>query len=296
VSASPPFPHADPRIPRDARPTPPRFLSRRRVIAAAGAGFTALAAGGIVRESRRLETTRHALGVPAADGRLVRLAQVSDLHMHAFTPFFEQVVARLHDLRPDVILFTGDMFERAAGLSVFETLLAECPRVPSVAILGNWEHWSGVAIDTVRQVYDRHGTELLVNQSIDLVLGERRLRITGLDDFVGGVPNAAAALGMLAPAEHRNHLLLVHCPAARDACPLPDGHRADLVLAGHTHGGQIAPFGFAPVRPPGSGRYVSGWYHDSGPPLYVSRGIGTSFVPVRIGAPPEIALFDWTLG
>lgn len=214
--------------------------------------------------------------------------------MHSFTPFFEQVVARLHDLRPDVVLFTGDMFERAPGCTAFETLLAECPQVPSFAILGNWEYWSGMAVEAVRRMYDRHGTELLVNQSTDFVRGDRRLRITGLDDLVGGVPDAAAALGTLPPADHQ--ILLIHCPAARDVCPLPDGHRADLVLAGHTHGGQIAPLGFAPVRPPGSGRYVAGWYRDPGPPLYVSRGIGTSLVPVRIGAPPEIALFEWTLG
>jgi predicted MPP superfamily phosphohydrolase len=278
------------------RSTPPQRLSRRRVVAAAGAGFAALAAGGIVRESRRLETTRHALGAPGASGRLVRLAQVSDLHMHSFTPFFGQVVACLHDLRPDVVLFTGDMIERAAGLPALETFVAECPRVPSFAILGNWEHWSGVSADALRRLYDRHGADLLVNRSTDLMLGDRRLRITGLDDLVGGVPDAAAALGPLASADSRNHLLLVHCPAARDACPLPVGHRADLVLAGHTHGGQIAPLGFAPVRPPGSGRYLAGWYRDAGPPLYVSRGIGTSLVPVRIGAPPEIAVFDWTLG
>jgi predicted MPP superfamily phosphohydrolase len=294
VAASPPLPDADPPLPGNSRLPPPRALSRRRVITAAGAGLAALAAGGIVRESRRLETTHHALGAPSADGRLVRLAQLSDLHMHSFTPFFEQVVARLHDLRPDVVLFTGDMFERAPGLSALETFLAECPRVPSFAILGNWEYWSGVSADVLRRLYDRHGTELLVNQSIDLVRGDRRLRITGLDDLVGGVPDAAAALGTLPPADHQ--LLLVHCPAARDVCPLPNGHRADLVLAGHTHGGQIAPLGFAPVRPPGSGRYVAGWYRDSGPPLYVSRGIGTSLVPVRIGALPEIAVFDWTLG
>jgi predicted MPP superfamily phosphohydrolase len=269
------------------------LVSRRRVVAAACAAVSAVAVGAVVRESRRLETTVHVVGPPSATGGPVRLVQISDLHMNTFTPFFSHVVARLHDLRPDVVLFTGDMIERAAGLPALEAFLAECPHVPSFAILGNWEHWGGVSPDALRRLYGRHGTELLVNRATDLVVAGRRLRITGLDDLVGGAPDAAAALAPLAPADH--HLLLVHCPAARDACPLPGGHRADLVLAGHTHGGQIAPLGFAPVRPPGSGRYVSGWYHDGGPPLYVSRGIGTSLVPIRIGAPPEIAVFEWML-
>jgi predicted MPP superfamily phosphohydrolase len=65
------------------------------------------------------------------------------------------------------------------------------------------------------------------------------------------------------------------------------------MLSGHTHGGQVAPFGRPLYRPRGSGRYVSGWYRDADRvPMYVSRGIGTSVVPIRLGAVPEIAVFD----
>lgn len=53
--------------------------------------------------------------------------------------------------------------------------------------------------------------------------------------------------------------------------------------------------GWAPLRPPGSGRYVNGWYRERKPHLYVSRGIGTSVLPLRFGAPPEVACFDWQL-
>jgi predicted MPP superfamily phosphohydrolase len=67
------------------------------------------------------------------------------------------------------------------------------------------------------------------------------------------------------------------------------------MLSGHTHGGQIAPFGVALKLPHGSGGYVAGWYRGDGVPLYVSRGIGTSLVPIRIGATPELAQFDWSL-
>ncbi len=60
------------------------------------------------------------------------------------------------------------------------------------------------------------------------------------------------------------------------------------MLSGHTHGGQLSLFGFAPLRPNGSGRYVSGWYRDGAIALYVSRGLGVSILPVRIGVVPEI--------
>jgi predicted MPP superfamily phosphohydrolase len=64
------------------------------------------------------------------------------------------------------------------------------------------------------------------------------------------------------------------------------------MLSGHTHGGQVTVGGWAPLVPPGSGRYVRGWFRgDGAPPLYVSRGIGTSVLPIRFGATPELAVF-----
>src|SRR5690606_18580500 len=117
--------------------------------------------------------------------------------------------------------------------------------------------------------------------------------VTGLDDLVGGRPDAAAAFAGVGAAP--NHLLLAHCPMHRDlyraalargsadaSLPTPQ-----VMLAGHTHGGQIAPFGWAPLRPRGSGRYVRGWYRDDPTAMYVSRGLGTSVVPARVGAVPE---------
>jgi predicted MPP superfamily phosphohydrolase len=119
------------------------------------------------------------------------------------------------------------------------------------------------------------------------------VRVTGFDDIRRGQPDPVAALAGSEPCDH--HLVLAHCPAHRDALDLPAEHPADLVLSGHTHGGQVAPGGFALLTPPGSGRYVAGWYRDDGPPLFVSRGIGTSTVPIRLGSAPELACIDWHL-
>ena len=70
------------------------------------------------------------------------------------------------------------------------------------------------------------------------------------------------------------------------------GQKFALCLSGHTHGGQVAFMGWAPLRPAGSGRFVQGFYEVPGCRLYVSRGVGTSILPIRWGAPPEIAVFD----
>jgi predicted MPP superfamily phosphohydrolase len=66
----------------------------------------------------------------------------------------------------------------------------------------------------------------------------------------------------------------------------------DLCLAGHTHGGQLALNGWAPWRPVGTGRFTAGFYELLGCRLYVSSGRGTSVLPIQLGAPPEVAVFD----
>jgi predicted MPP superfamily phosphohydrolase len=64
------------------------------------------------------------------------------------------------------------------------------------------------------------------------------------------------------------------------------------VISGHTHGGQIAPFGHALYTPAGSGRYVKGWYRKGNNSMYVMRGIGTAHFPIRLGASPELLVLD----
>ena len=68
--------------------------------------------------------------------------------------------------------------------------------------------------------------------------------------------------------------------------------RYDLCLAGHTHGGQLAVGGWTPIRPVGSGRFVAGFYDVLGCSHFVSRGAGTSVLPLRLGARAEVVVFD----
>lgn len=254
---------------------------------------TAAAIDGFFITPHRLATTTHPFGEAAGSGPPIRLAQVTDLHMARMGSLQEKLLESLHDARPDIVVLTGDLIERAACREGLEDFLGELPDTPTFAVLGNWEYWSGLPVEGYHRLFDDHSVELLVNRSVAFTTGGRTIRITGLDDLVAGRPDPEAALADAEPCPH--HLLLAHCPASREACPLPAAHRPTLILSGHTHGGQIAPFGLAVVRPWGSGPYVAGWYREGGPPLYVCRGIGTSLMPVRIGATPELAIFDWSL-
>lgn len=269
------------------------------------AGSAAVAFQGVWREPRTLSVTEGA--VPGATGARASalLAQVSDLHLKTLDDRHRRLAVEITARRPDLVLLTGDAFERAEALPLLDGFLRMLPRVPSFAVLGNWEVWSHVDRAALHQTYARHGVRLLVNETAEVRVAGRRVVVTGLDDPVG-TPDVGAALRGVAPSP--NHLLLAHSPGFRDALPdhaapvvvagrtVGEGydaaaHRFRAMLSGHTHGGQVAFGGWAPFRPPGSGRYTAGWYTDGdGPPLYVSRGLGTSVLPIRLGCPPELAM------
>ena len=287
---------AGPTRPDPIEPSP--HLSRRtllrRTCLVAGAVPLAATIDGLAITPRRLVASHHTFGHAATDDRF-RIVQVSDLHVHGIGTLERQLLEQLHDAQADLIVITGDSIDRADSLPLLDTLLGEFPRSPRLlAILGNWEYRSGVSPEQFASTYARHGIELLVNRTVELEHRGRTIRVTGLDDILDGRPNAATALGDSRPLDH--HLVLAHCPITRDSLGLPPEHPASLVLSGHTHGGQVAPFGVATIMPKGCGRYVEGWYRDAGgPPLYVSRGIGTSGLPIRIGATPELVQIDWEL-
>ena len=254
--------------------------------------------------------TRHFLGSPGRGGEPVfRMVQLTDLHLQTVGGHEERVAAAVSELGPDLVLFTGDSIDRGdriAELSAFLGLLDE--QIPKVAILGNWERRARVDERRLRGAYEAANAQLLINQSLLHRHAGHDVLITGLDDEVGGWPNLMGALDGFAP--HRHHIVLAHCPIFRDeiyhtlrrAAGLPRGgvgrlskYTPQYVLSGHTHGGQVAFRGWAPIRPRGSGRYLSGWYRDVRPFLYVSRGLGTSVLPIRLGAPPEVAFFELNL-
>jgi len=284
-------------------------ISRRRFLASVGVAGAAAAGYGTLVEPRRLEVTRHTIGARTAEsGEPLVLAQITDLHIHGIGPVHRAVAARLAQLRPHAVLLTGDSVDDAADLPVLAEFLALLDRrTPKYAILGNWEHWAGVDRGELAELYARHGGRLLVNETAVHAHAGRRLGITGLDDLVGA-PELRGALTGAEPAHAR--LLLAHSPAYRDrlrddAAPaaiagatISRGVEAEAeaagfraMLSGHTHGGQVALFGWAPLLPPGSAGYARGWFRDPGKvPLYVSRGIGESVLPVRLGSVPELAI------
>ncbi len=148
-------------------------------------------------------------------------------------------------------------------------------------------------VGAMQAALQRQGIEPLMNRAVHLQGGEYDFWVAGIDDLTHGHPDLAAALAPVPPDAPL--VLLAHHPdtwLAETSAGRPLARRADLVLSGHTHGGQLnLPIIGAWYR---QGTHVgrhkpAGWFEEGSSRLFVSRGLGESF-PFRVGAPPEAAL------
>jgi uncharacterized protein len=195
----------------------------------------------------------------------------------------------LNEAKPDLILLGGDFASLNARHTarLRDSLGSLSAPLGVFAVLGNHDHWAGAA--AVAAVLEQAGVTLLTNRSHRLPPPYEGTLLVGLDDHLSGNPDSSAVEWDEASAT----VLLIHQPSGiLDA----DGHRFDLALAGHTHGGQIQlPGGYAPVVPEGalSRLYLAGRYRlDHGGQLLVSVGLENSGLPIRLGPVPEIIVCD----
>lgn len=272
-----------------------RWLARhprtRRLAAAAVVVAALAAAWGAGVEVRWIEVTHHTLGAPEPGRRPLRVVHLSDVHVRHVGSRERRLAELVRAERPDLVVLSGDLLGEGDALAALGEVLGSLGGVPVLGVEGNWEHLLKLPEAALRETFAAHGARLLVNEVAFVERDGRRVAVVGLDDWSAGAPDPGRAAAGL--AAERNLLLLEHEPGYREtwpgALPVPS-----LMLSGHTHGGQIAVIGRA-VLPPGSGRYLHGWYGGAPFPLYVSRGVGWSVLPIRLGARPEIVVIDWWL-
>ena len=258
------------------------------VLVLAGACATAYA---FLVEPRWLKVRTHA--VPAAIPAL-RVVQFSDVHIASRTSVedFIRLVARINALRPDVVVFTGDLFDNynayGPGGAVADALGDIEAPYGKFAVWGNHDRGGG-ASRVYAQVLEEAGFTLLTNETALFALENgSTVLVGGLDDaMLGRADPEGLSRQMEQEADYR--LLLLHEPDVADS--ISPG-AADLVLSGHSHGGQIwLPLEYA-VTPPLARRYVRGFYEVGGMRLYVNTGIGTTGIPARLGVRPELTVFE----
>jgi hypothetical protein len=282
-------------------PNAARKLSRRQFL-----GFSALAAGGgllaysgfwdrhhleIVQQTirlRRLPEAFHGL----------RIAQISDIHYDEYIePYFvREIVRRINALQPDVVVLTGDFvtdgpLPRSVGARLSYPCAEilggiQCPH--RFASLGNHDALVGwpVVVDALKI----NGIPTLANSYLPFERGGSRLWFGGLRSSEVDDPRLDDAVPrQAAPTEPV--ILLAHEPDYADHVMEHGG--VDLMLSGHTHGGQVRlPFFGTPrsLLPPGGRRFVEGYFKVGPLQLYVNRGVGTVKLPVRFLCPPEITV------
>lgn len=202
-----------------------------------------------------------------------RIIHISDIHFAGDTQYLERVAQAINREKVDFVCFTGDLVEDVAFLQGALQFIAKINK-PVYGVPGNHDQWVIRSFDEVRRTF----------------------RATG-GDWLGNTPvlvrsNSIALLTLIShqqqtPPEYKR-ILLEHYPNAVERL---QGDRFDVILAGHTHGGQVRiPFVHRFVLPFDLGTFDKGLFHTPCGPLYVSPGIGTFYLKLRFSCRPEITL------
>jgi predicted MPP superfamily phosphohydrolase len=256
-----------------------------------------LAWAGLI-EPRRVVVRRATLRLPGWPDGLsgLRVAVVGDLHAggpHARERRLERVVDRVNREEPDLVALLGDYVDPAipgvdplAPERVARLLAALGAPLGVVAVLGNHDWADGG--ERVAAALRTAGAHVLENEAVSLAASGGVLVVGGVADLRTREPSIEAALP---PAPHRDPvLLLTHDPDLFPEVP----PNVALTLAGHVHGAQIDVPGLRRLAvPSGFGmRYASGHVEERGRHLWVTRGVGTSGIPLRLRAPAGIDVLE----
>lgn len=234
----------------------------------------------------------------------LRIVQFADPHLGPRIPatFIESAVERAIALKPDIVVLNGDYvghgereIERIADLL---TPLTQGTSIGVVGVLGNHDWWANGP--RMKAELERVGVWMIDNDRVWLHAKSRILSATassdslalvGLGDLSEDDTDIDAAFRDIDPSTPR--LLVTHQPdtAELDEIRSSSGPRIDLMLCGHTHGGQVRiPFIGTPLVPSAYGqKYAGGLVRGPRFPVIVSRGLGMSLLPVRVGVPPELS-------
>jgi predicted MPP superfamily phosphohydrolase len=224
--------------------------------------------------------------------RKLRVVQLTDMHVGLTIgrDFVEDIVRKVNALEPDIVAITGDLIDG----SVEDLGHAVAPLgdiragLGTYFVTGNHEYYSGA--DSWLGFLGSIGIRVLRNEHVELAKNGDTIHIAGVDDWTahqfGNGHGADMARAMQGRDTSKPVLLLAHQPVHfEEACE----HGVDLQISGHTHGGQIFPFGLLTrlVQP-----FLSGLHRRGDSQIYVSSGTGYWGPPMRIAAPAEITLIE----
>lgn len=220
-----------------------------------------------------------------------RIVQLSDIHHSKFTGLehINRAFRIANELEPDMIALTGDYVSHEDRYvpPVADAMGKLRARHGVYAVMGNHDHWTNG--DLVSDMLKSEGIRVLNNEGFRFELDGASIWLAGVDDLLAGLTDLPAAL----KGSHKKEmkLLLAHNPSIiRMAQPAG----VDLMLSGHTHGGQIRlrDANESSIFPRRRRRLSSGLHRRGNTQIYITRGIGTVVLPVRYGCPPEVSVIE----
>lgn len=225
----------------------------------------------------------------------LKIVQFSDTHLgfQYNISQFKKLANKINSLEPDLIFFTGDLMDEPNKFYEINQLVPLLQNLNAAmgkyCIYGNHDH-GGYGTEIYRNIMETADFTVLLNESRPIKLKDGIIYLAGVDDAMLGRPDLASALKQI--PQNRFTILLSHAPDLADTAVEYPVH---WQLSGHSHGGQIKiPFYGALITPPFAQKYTEGLYQlkeDNPFSLYVNRGIGTTRLPFRFLAKPEVTVF-----
>ena len=294
------------RTPSAAPANPARRAFLGRGVGVAAGAAAAVGGYALLVEPRKIELTRRIIRLRGLPRQLAGLTAVhlTDLHHGDWVPasFLRRAVEMANDVKPDLVLLTGDYATKPGTQlvrPVVEIMARLRARLGTFAVLGNHDHNTDPAL--LRRLMAGAGFHMLDNTRRFLSVNGtihtepcEGLCIAGVGDAYEDVQDYESALGGV-PAD-MPRILLSHNPDVAEYPELAEsGHRVDLIVSGHTHGGQIRfPLLGTPGIPSQYGqKYASGLVQGPVCPVFISRGLGLAALPLRWGVPPEVAVLEF---
>ncbi len=270
-------------------------LSRRQLLKWSALSGSALLVGSypVFIERYAFQVNTYQIPIPNLPPKFHQftIAQLTDLHYGFLMPMMavEYIIHTINDLQADVVVCTGDYVDEVNMSqeidAVWPQLMKLRARHGVFSVLGNHDHWA----DTDRSLYwlKKSGQDIR-HQAVAIQRGDEKLWIGGAGDYWEDVLGIDMAFQNVPPEECK--ILLAHNP---DSADTPFQSRVDLMISGHTHGGQVIVPGIgAPILPVYNKRYSSGFIPTDQTNVFISRGLGWSILPVRFNCFPEIAVLQ----
>ncbi len=223
-----------------------------------------------------------------------KIVHLTDFHSKNFGEREKKVLEILEDINPDFIFITGDFIDYRTkdinSCQEFWRKLSNQHQGKTFGVLGNHEHWiKSPDISAIKKLLEEGGISILNNENRKIFQGNKYIYLLGVDDPDSEKDDLPKT--MIGAEENIPKILLAHSPDIVDNLR---GEKVDLILVGHTHGGQIRipfvkPF-WVPTK--NRGKYASGLFEIGKTILYVNRGIGMATLPIRFNCSPEIVVIE----